>query len=34
VANAARGVVPVVRLDGRPVPQDPGTSRLSGSFWP
>jgi branched-subunit amino acid aminotransferase/4-amino-4-deoxychorismate lyase len=34
VANAARGVVPVARLGGRPVPQDPGTSRVSGSFWP
>lgn len=34
VANAARGVVPVARLEGRAVPQDPGTTRLSGSFWP
>lgn len=34
VANAARGVVPVASLEGRPVPQDPGTTRLSGSFWP
>jgi 4-amino-4-deoxychorismate lyase len=34
VANAARGVVPVARLEGRSVPQDPGTTRLSGSFWP
>jgi branched-subunit amino acid aminotransferase/4-amino-4-deoxychorismate lyase len=34
VANAARGVVPVARLGGRPVPQDPGTAGLSGSFWP
>ena len=34
VANAARGVVPVALLEGRKVPQDPGTSRLSGSFWP
>jgi branched-subunit amino acid aminotransferase/4-amino-4-deoxychorismate lyase len=33
VANAARGVVPVASLEGRKVPQDPGTSRLSGSFW-
>jgi branched-subunit amino acid aminotransferase/4-amino-4-deoxychorismate lyase len=33
VANAARGVVPVARLEGRPVPQDPGTTRLSSSFW-
>jgi branched-subunit amino acid aminotransferase/4-amino-4-deoxychorismate lyase len=34
VANAARGVVPVASLGGRPVPQDPGTAGLSGSFWP
>jgi branched-subunit amino acid aminotransferase/4-amino-4-deoxychorismate lyase len=34
VANAARGVVPVLRLEGREVPQDAGTTRLSGSFWP
>jgi 4-amino-4-deoxychorismate lyase len=34
VANAARGVVPVVSFGGRPVPQDKGTSRLSASFWP
>ena len=34
VANAARGVVPVASLGGRPVPQDPGTARLSGLFWP
>jgi branched-subunit amino acid aminotransferase/4-amino-4-deoxychorismate lyase len=34
VANAARGVVPVARLEGRPVAQDLGTTRLSGSFWP
>ena len=34
VANAARGVVPVATLEGRPVPQDAGTSRLSGLFWP
>ena len=33
VANAVRGVVPVVSFAGRPVPQDPGTSRLSASFW-
>jgi branched-subunit amino acid aminotransferase/4-amino-4-deoxychorismate lyase len=33
VANSVRGVVPVVSFEGRPVPQDPGTSRLSGSFW-
>jgi branched-subunit amino acid aminotransferase/4-amino-4-deoxychorismate lyase len=34
VANAARGIVPVASLEGRPVPQDPGTTRLSDSFWP
>ena len=34
VANAARGVVPVAILEGRKVPQDSGTTRLSGSFWP
>jgi branched-subunit amino acid aminotransferase/4-amino-4-deoxychorismate lyase len=33
VANAARGVVPVARFEGRPVAQDEGTSRLSASFW-
>jgi branched-subunit amino acid aminotransferase/4-amino-4-deoxychorismate lyase len=34
VANAARGVVPVAALEGRPVPQDHGTARLSNVFWP
>jgi branched-subunit amino acid aminotransferase/4-amino-4-deoxychorismate lyase len=33
VANSVRGVVPVARFEGRPVPQDSGTSRLSASFW-
>jgi branched-subunit amino acid aminotransferase/4-amino-4-deoxychorismate lyase len=33
VANAARGVVPVVSFGGRPVPQNSGTARLSASFW-
>ena len=33
VANAVRGLVPVASFRGRPVPQDPGTSRLSRSFW-
>ncbi len=33
VANAVRGVVPVRSLQGHPVPQNPGTSRLSASFW-
>jgi branched-subunit amino acid aminotransferase/4-amino-4-deoxychorismate lyase len=34
VANAARGIVPVATFQGRPVPQDPGTTRLSDVFWP
>jgi branched-subunit amino acid aminotransferase/4-amino-4-deoxychorismate lyase len=34
VANAARGVVPVASLEGREMAQDPGTTRLSDSFWP
>jgi branched-subunit amino acid aminotransferase/4-amino-4-deoxychorismate lyase len=33
VANSVRGVVPVASLEGRRVPQDPGTARLSGLFW-
>ena len=33
VANAARGVVPVAMFQGRPVPQDSGTTRLSATFW-
>jgi branched-subunit amino acid aminotransferase/4-amino-4-deoxychorismate lyase len=33
VANAARGVVPVASFQGRPVPQDVGTTGLSASFW-
>ncbi len=33
VANAVRGVVPVASFEGRSVPQDPGTSGLSASFW-
>ena len=33
VANAVRGVVPVRSFQGHPVPQNPGTSRLSASFW-
>ncbi len=34
VANAARGLVPVADLQGRPVAQHPGTERLSGMLWP
>jgi branched-subunit amino acid aminotransferase/4-amino-4-deoxychorismate lyase len=33
VANSVRGVVPVARFEGRPVPENPGTSRISASFW-
>jgi branched-subunit amino acid aminotransferase/4-amino-4-deoxychorismate lyase len=33
VANSVRGVVPVVSFEGRSVPQDSGTLRLSASFW-
>lgn len=34
VANAIRGVVPVVRLGGRRVPDHPLTGRLVEAFWP
>lgn len=34
VANAARGIVPVASLGGRPVAQHSGTARLSALFWP
>lgn len=33
LANSVRGVVPLASFEGRPVPQNQGTSRLSGSFW-
>jgi branched-subunit amino acid aminotransferase/4-amino-4-deoxychorismate lyase len=33
-ANAARGVVPVARLDGVTIPQDPRTAELARAFWP
>ena len=33
VANSVRGVVPVASFEGRSVPQNPGTARLSASFW-
>jgi branched-chain amino acid aminotransferase/4-amino-4-deoxychorismate lyase len=33
VANSVRGVVPVAVFEGRSVPENPGTSRLSASFW-
>jgi branched-subunit amino acid aminotransferase/4-amino-4-deoxychorismate lyase len=34
VANAARGVVPVARLDGVPVPESPYLARVVAVFWP
>ena len=33
LANSVRGVVPVLSFEGRAVPPNRGTSRLSGSFW-
>ena len=33
LANAARGIVPVARLDGKPVPSHPGTALLQRRFW-
>ena len=34
VANAARGIVPVARLDGESVPPSRETAGLASSFWP
>jgi branched-subunit amino acid aminotransferase/4-amino-4-deoxychorismate lyase len=34
LANAVRGVVPVARLDGVPVPVDIRTAEIARSFWP
>jgi branched-subunit amino acid aminotransferase/4-amino-4-deoxychorismate lyase len=34
VANAARGIVPVAALDGRPVPPAEATAALAERFWP
>jgi branched-subunit amino acid aminotransferase/4-amino-4-deoxychorismate lyase len=34
VSNAARGVVPVSFLEGKPVPEHPETARLQEAFWP
>ncbi len=34
VANAVRGVVPVVTLDGAAVPEAPETDELARRFWP
>ena len=34
VANAVRGVVPVVALDGRKVPESGLTGALAAQFWP
>jgi branched-subunit amino acid aminotransferase/4-amino-4-deoxychorismate lyase len=33
-SNAARGIVPVASLDGKPVPEHPDTPRLQEAFWP
>lgn len=33
-ANAVRGVVPILRLNGVPVPSDPRTAGLAEAFWP
>lgn len=33
-ANAARGVVPIVELDGVSVPPNGATEALAGAFWP
>jgi branched-subunit amino acid aminotransferase/4-amino-4-deoxychorismate lyase len=33
-SNAARGIVLVASLDGRPVPEHPETARLQEAFWP
>jgi branched-subunit amino acid aminotransferase/4-amino-4-deoxychorismate lyase len=32
-SNAARGIVPVSVLDGRPIPEHPETTRLQEAFW-
>jgi len=32
--NAARGVVPIARLAGEPMPDHPRTARLAERFWP
>jgi len=32
--NAVRGVVPITRLAGEPLPGDPRTARLAERFWP
>ncbi|MGH7510040.1 MAG: aminotransferase class IV [Gemmatimonadales bacterium] len=34
LVNAVRGVVPVVELDGTPVPASRETDALAGRFWP
>lgn len=34
LVNAVRGVVPISRLQGEPVPRDPRTAELSSAFWP
>jgi branched-subunit amino acid aminotransferase/4-amino-4-deoxychorismate lyase len=32
--NAVRGVVPIARLAGEPLPDHAGTARLADRFWP
>lgn len=34
VANAVRGILPVLSLDGLPTPADPRTQQLARAFWP
>ena len=34
LVNAVRGVVPISRLQGEPVPPDPRTAELAANFWP
>lgn len=34
ICTSVRGVVPIVSLDGRPVPPDARAGRLAASFWP
>ena len=34
LASAVRGVVPLARLDGAPVPLEPRTAEIARAFWP
>jgi branched-subunit amino acid aminotransferase/4-amino-4-deoxychorismate lyase len=34
LTSAVRGVVPLARLDGAPVPLDPRTAEIARAFWP